>query len=405
VNLPRFVALITALAILAAPLAAEAQPPIRIGASASLTGIFAVGGQNLHRGYQLCVKHMNEKGGVLGRKLELVLYDDGSDPATAVRLYEKLITQDKVDLVLGPLSSPITDAVANVTEKHKMPMVAFGAATSIYRKGRKFIFGMHPPAEVFLEGLIDLAAKKGLKTVALINQDDVFGRAVIQGAIELAKKKGLQVVFADTYPLGNTDFFSAILTKVRAANPDVLGGATRFDDAVAIIRQMKALNVNPRMVGLNNADGLKFYEVLGRDAEFVYVAAAWVPQLVDLRAGGLIPIARQYPGAREFVESYRKEFPGADLSYFPAAGYGGCQILVEAFRRAGSLDSEKLRDAILKMDHNTVYGGFRVDRDGFQIGHKALMLQWQDGQKAIVWPEELAAVKARFPTPPWSQRP
>jgi len=156
VNLPRFIALITALAILAPPLAAEAQPPIRIGASASLTGIFAVGGQDAHRSYQLCVKHMNEKGGVLGRKLELVLYDDGSDPATAVRLYEKLITQDKVDLVLGPLSSSITDAVANVTEKHKMPMVAPTAqTTSIYKKGRKFIFTVSPPAEVFLEGLID----------------------------------------------------------------------------------------------------------------------------------------------------------------------------------------------------------------------------------------------------------
>jgi branched-chain amino acid transport system substrate-binding protein len=350
---------------------------------------------------------MNEKGGVLGRKLELVLYDDGSDPATAVRLYEKLITQDKVDLVLGPISSPITDAVANVTEKHKMPMVAFGAATSIYRKGRKFIFGMHPPAEVFLEGLIDLAAKKGLKTVALINADELFGRAVIQGATELAKKKGLQVVLVDAYPLVNTDF-STILSKVRAANPDVLGGATRFEDAVAITRQMKVLNVNPRMVGLTNADPPKFYEVLGREAEFVYVATAWVSQLVDLRAGGLIPIARQYPGAREFVESYRKGFPGApgaDLSYFSAAGYGGCEILVEAVRRAGSLDSEKLREAILKMDHNTVFGGFRVDRDGFQIGHKALMFQWQDGKKVIVWPEDLAPGTARFPTPPWSQRP
>jgi branched-chain amino acid transport system substrate-binding protein len=212
------------------------------------------------------------------------------------------------------------------------------------------------------------------------------------------------VVFVDAYPEGNTDF-SAILTKVRTANPDVLGGATHFEDAVAITRQMKALNVNPRMAGLTaGVDLPKFYEVVGRDAEFVYGATPWVPELVELRAGGLIPIARQYPGAREFVESYKKEFPGADLANQSAAGYGGCQILVEAVRRAGSLDSGKLRDAISKMDHNTVYGGFRVDRDGVQIGHKMVMFQWQDGKKVIVWPEELAPVKARFPTPPWSQR-
>jgi len=384
----------------------EAQPPIRIGASLSQTGAYAALGQNQLRGYQLCVKHMNEKGGVLGRKLELVLNDDGSNPGTAVRLYEQLITQDKVDLVLGPYGSPISDAVANVNEKYKMPMVApIAADTSIYRKGRKFIFSMLPRSEVFLEGLIDMAAKQGLKTVALINVDDLSSRAVTQGAIELAKNKGLQVVFVDAYPLGTPDF-SAILTKVRAANPDVLGGATRFEDAVAITRQMKALNVNPRMYALTvGVDTLKFHEVLGRAAEFVYGGTPWVPELVELRAGGLIPIARQYPGAREFVESHRKEFPGADLSYHSAAGYGGCQILAEAIRRAGLLDSGKVREAILKMDHNTVFGGFRVDRDGLQIAHKMVMFQWQDGKKVIVWPEELAPGKARFPTPPWSQRP
>ena len=134
------VAVLVALAWAVVPVA-EAQPPIRIGASLAQTGRFAALGQNQLRGYQLCVKHMNDKGGVLGRKLELVVYDDGSDPATAVRLYEQLITQDKVDLVLGPYSSLISEAVADVTEKHKMPMVATtAAATSIYRKGRKFIF-------------------------------------------------------------------------------------------------------------------------------------------------------------------------------------------------------------------------------------------------------------------------
>ena len=118
----------------------------------------------------------------------------------------------------------------------------------------------------------------------------------------------------------------------------------------------------------------------------------------------MIPIARQYPGAREFVESHKKEFPGTDLSFHSAGGYGGCQILVEAVKRAGSLESGKLRDAMLKMGHLTAYGAFRVDRDGVQIAHKPLMFQWQDGKKVIVWPEELAPDKARFPTPPWSQR-
>jgi branched-chain amino acid transport system substrate-binding protein len=223
--------------------------------------------------------------------------------------------------------------------------------------------------------------------------------------MELAKKKGLQVVFTEAYPQGTTDF-SAILRRLGAPNPDVLAAATYFEDAVAITRQMKDLGVNPRMYGVTvGVDLPTFYETLGRTAEFVYGPTPWVPELVTLRAGGLIPIARQYPGAREFVESYRREFPGADLSFQSAGGYAMCQILVEATRRAGSLDGAKIRDAILKLDLNTVFGAFKVDQDGVQIAHKQLLFQWQNGQKVIVWPEELAPGKPRFPTPPWSQRP
>ena len=400
-----FAAAVLAAVVWAVTSITEAQPPIRIGASLSQTGGFAALGQNQLRGYQLCVKHMNEKGGVLRRKLELVVEDDQSEPATAARIYEKLITQAKVDAILGPYSSPITEAVAHVSEKHRMPMVTPGAATtSIFKKGRKFVFMTNSPAEVFLEGLIDLAARRGLKTVAILNEDTLFAKATAQGTAELAKRKGIQVVLAEAYPKGTTDF-TALLGRVRAANPDVLAAATYFEDAVAISRQLKDLNVSLKMFGVTIGGGLpKFYEVLGQTAEFVYGASLWEPELVTLRAGGLIPVARQYPGAREFVDSYRKEFPGADFSYHAALGYGGCQILLEGIRRAGSLDSEKIRDAILKMDLHTVMGAFKVDRDGFQIAHKMLTFQWQDGKRVIVWPEELAPGKPRFPTPPWSQR-
>jgi len=388
-----------------AALAAQTPAPIRIGATASQTGVYAMDGQTLLRGYQLCIKHTNDKGGVLGRRLELLAADDESDPATAVRLYEKLITHDKVDVVLSPFNSAVTDPVANVTEKRKMPMVApIASATSMYKKGRKFLFSVSPPPDTWLEGLIDLAAKRGLKTVALIHPDDLGGRTIAQGTRELAKRKRLEVPFIEAFPPGSTDF-STVLTRVRDVNPDVLGaipGST--EAAVAIVRQLKALNVNPRMYGAAGTGGGSLYELLGRDAEFVYGAVAWLPELVDLRAGGLIPIARQYPGVREFAAAYRREYADADLNAFAAAAYGGCQILVEAIRRAGALGGAKLRDAIVKMDHNTVFGAFRVDREGVQVAHKFVMSQWQDGKRAIIWPEELAPSTPRFPTPPWSQR-
>jgi branched-chain amino acid transport system substrate-binding protein len=401
------VAAVAGLAALAWALApvAEAQLPIRVGASASVTGTYAAPGQNQLRGYQLCVKHTNEKGGVLGRRLELVVEDDRSEPATAVHIYERLITQEKVDLVLGPFGSAMVEPVANVTEKHRMPIVAATAsATSIYRKGRRFIFMVQSPAEVYLEGFLELVARNGLKTIALIGEDSLFHRSVVKGASELAKKRGLRVVFTEAYPLGTTDF-SAILTKVRAATPDALGAGTLFEDAVAITRQMKQLGVNPKMYAAGSGVALpRFHEMLGQTAEFVYGPSQWEPELVMLRAGGLIPIARQYPGAREFVEAHLREYPGADLSFQTASGYGGCQVLAEAVKRAGTLDKEKIRDAILKLEFNTVHGAFKVDPDGFQVAHKMVTFQWQDGKKVIVWPDDLAQGKPRFPTPPWSQR-
>jgi branched-chain amino acid transport system substrate-binding protein len=384
---------------------AHAQAPIRIGASLSLTGSFAALGQNQHRGYQLCIKHTNEKGGVLGRRLELIVEDDQSQAPVAVGIYEKFITKDKVDAILGPYSSPITEAVANVTEKYRMPMMAAGAAsTSIFRKGRKFVFMNYSPAEVYLEGLIDIAAKRGLKTVAVLNEDTLFPKVTAAGTVELAKQKGLKVVLAEAYPKGTTDF-TALLRKVAAAKPDVITAATYFDDAVAITRGLKALDINPKLFGVTvGGDVPKFYETLGRDAEFVYGASQWLPELVTLRAGGLIPIARQYPGAADFVEAHNKEFSGAGLSYHTVAGYGGCQIFVEAVKRAGALDGERVRNEILKVDTHTAYGAFRVDGGGFQTAHKMVTFQWQDGKKVIVWPEELAADRPRFPTPPWNKR-
>ena len=384
---------------------AEAQRPIRIGASASMTGTFAAVGQNQLRGYELCVKHTNDKGGVLGRRLGLVVEDDQSQGATARGIYERLITQEKVDLVLGPYGSPMTAPVADVTEKHRTPMVAPTAGTaSIFKKGRKFIFMVFSPAERHLEGFVELAVRNGLKTIALIGEDSLYPQEAVKGAAELAKKSGLRVVFAEAYPRRTTDF-SAILIRARDATPDALAAATFFEDAVAVTRQMKALDLNPKMYAATvGVPQPKFHEMLGRSAEFVYGPSQWERELVTLRAGGLIPIARQYPGAREFVEAHQREYPGADLSYQTAAGYAGCQVLMEAVKRAGSLDRGKIRDAILKLDFNTVFGAFKVDADGRQIAHKMVTIQWQDGKRVIVWPEELAPGKPRFPTPPWSRR-
>jgi branched-chain amino acid transport system substrate-binding protein len=380
-----------ALAVLAGSLPTQAQTPIRIGASLSLTGTYAKLGTYQKEGYELCAEQLNAKGGLLGRKVEFVVYDDQSTPATGVRLYEKLLTEDKVDAVMGPYSSPITEAVANVTEKYQKVMVSpLASTTSIFKKGRKYIFMVISPAEVYLEGLVDMAAKRGLKTLAIINEDTLFTKSAAVGTADLAKKKGMQVVFQEAYPKGNTDF-SALLIKVKAANPDVLAAATYFDDAVAITRQMRELDVNPKMFGVTVGGDLpEFYNLLKQNAEYVYGSTQWEAAL-------------PYPGQKEFVAAYTKRF-GREPVYHSAAGYAGCVIYAEAVKRAGTLDSDKVRAELLRLEMKTPFGDYKVDQDGFQVGHKMVMLQWQDGKKVTVWPDELASGKARFPTPPWNQR-
>ncbi|MBI4637474.1 MAG: amino acid ABC transporter substrate-binding protein [Candidatus Rokubacteria bacterium] len=384
-------ALVAVIALFSASLPVDAQGPIRVGASLSQSGTYAKLGTYQREGYDLCAKDLNAKGGLLGRKVEFVVYDDQSTPATGVRLYEKLITEDKVDAVMGPYSSPITEAVANVSEKYKKVMVTpLAATTSIFKKGRKYIFMVISPAEVYLEGLIDMAARRGLKTVAIVNEDTLFTKSSAVGTAELAKKKGMQVVFQEAYPKGNTDF-SAMLTKIKAANPDVIAAATYFDDAVAITRQMKELNVNPKMLGVTVGGDLpEFYSLLKQNAEYIYGATQWE---------GTLP----YPGQKEFVESYKREF-GREPVYHSAAGYAGCRIFAEGVRRAGTLDADRVREELLKLEVRTPFGDYKVEADGFQVAHKMVMVQWQDGKKVTVWPDELASGKPRFPTPPWTQR-
>src|SRR5689334_12224441 len=158
--------------------------PLRIGASASLTGkAYSVQGNYVREGYLLCQKDINAQGGVLGRPIEFVIYDDGSDEKTAVGLYEKLITEDKVDAVLGPYGSAITEAVADVTEKHRRLMIAPNASTtSIWEKGRRYLIMMVSPAEGMSAGVLDYAARTGFKTLAVIHQDALVPNAVAKGA-------------------------------------------------------------------------------------------------------------------------------------------------------------------------------------------------------------------------------
>ena len=387
-----FVVMLVGVFILGGP-PSLAQQPIRVGVSLSLTGKqYSVQGGYGREGYLLCQKHVNAQGGVLGRPLQFVIYDDASDEKTAAQLYEKLITEDKVDAVLGPYGSAITDAVADVTEKHHKLMIApMAATTSIWEKGRRYLIMMLAPIEGISEGLLDLATRNGLKRLAVIKLDGLVANAAAKGAGELAKRKGLELVFSETYPSSTTDF-SSLLNNVKATKPDVLVAASiRLQDLVTITRQMREVDLNVGMLSAVPYGLLPEYQKqLGKEAEFVYSGSFW-------EAG--LPL----PGNREFAAAYEKEF-NRTPAVQSAGAYAACQLFVDAARRTRSLDSDKLREALLPLKTKTVLGDFAIDERGFQTAHKAITIQWQDGKQVVVWPDELMGGKPRFPTPPWSAR-
>jgi branched-chain amino acid transport system substrate-binding protein len=368
---------------------AAAQQPIRIGASAAITGRDSVQGGYFREGYLLCQKHVNEKGGVLGRPIQLVIRDDTSEPPVAARLYEKLIAQDKVDAILGPYGSPMTEGVADVVEKHRKVMVAPGAGTTaIWEKGRRYLIMLLSPLESSTEGTIDLAARSGLKTIAVLGS--TARPAIAKGALEIAKRKGLDVVVHEMFPAGTTDF-SAILNKVKAARPEALVVGVPPADAIAITRQVRELDVNVKLYGVTpGAAYPDFQKELGKTADFIYAGSYWEPGL-------------PYPGNPEFVAAYQKEFGRAPASN-SAGAYAGCQLFVDAVRRAGTLDSDAVRGELLRLKTKTVFGDFAVDERGYQVAHKPVTVQWQDGKLILVWPDEAATGKPSFPTPPWSAR-
>lgn len=358
--------------------------PIRIGASLSLTGSYERTGKNMQQGYELWRDHVNARGGLLGRPVELIIYDDQSEPETAARLYEKLITEDKVDLLLGPYSTPVSLSATNVTERHQFPILVAGASgAQIWGRGYKYVFGLYTVAQTYSYGALTLAAEHGLKTVAIVHEDTAFTIDVADGAEAKARELGLEVVLREPYPKTQTDF-STIVAKLKQAQPDVVVGGTYLPASVAIVRQSKELGFTPKLFFFSVGPGLpEFVENLGPLAENVMGDSQWEPVM---KASG-IP---------EFIEAYKAKY-GVEPGYHAAGAYAAGQLLEQVVAKAGSLDREKLREAWATLEGESVYGPYKVDETGKQVGKPTLTIQYQQGKRVVVWPDELANAEPVIP--------
>ena len=357
--------------------------PVKIGLTLGLSGKYAEMSKNQMNGYRLWEKQVNSRGGLLGREVKIIIYDDKSDTRIAKDLYEKLILTDKVDLLFGPYSSEIADAVFPVTEKYRYPVVSSGASSdSLFEKGYRYVFGTHTPASKIITGFLELLSLNGLNNIAIIHADDPFSIKVAESTGKWAERFGLNMVSSEGFRKGREDLDEFVL-KAKESGAQGLIICGHLDEAVNMRLALKRLNWFPKAYFATVGPTVTaFYDRLGKEAEHVFSSTNWEPNA-------------RFPGSDEFYKAFIKAY-----KYMPnqqaAVAYAGGEVLEAAVKKAGSLDREKIRDSLAAMDAISIIGRYGVERTGLQLKHFNFIIQWQNGKKEIVWPEELRTAKPIF---------
>ena len=365
---------------------ARAEGPIVIGATTSETGPLTEDADYQNRGIQLGIEVANEHGGWLGRKLELKLYDDKSDPGTAVRLYTRLITDDKVDLLIGPYSSGITQAVAPLINKYGYATVdPGGSLPDIFVEGNKWNFQGTASSLQYLNEVLPIAKTGGASTVAVLALKSAYSLACYKARVEQAEKLGMKVVYQTTYSLPQPDF-AAIGLAIKNAHPDVVLGCTYYPDAVGLTQALHNQGFAPQYL-----------------AETIGPVEAAFGKAVGSLANGIISNTGWWdnfktPGTAEFVAAYKKKYNAAP-DYHAATGFTAVSVLGDAVAATKSLDQEKIRDWLLHNQPKTLLGEWKVSQYGLAEGFSQNLVQVQDGVIKLITPLDLAEAKLLVPYP------
>ncbi|MGH2698345.1 MAG: amino acid ABC transporter substrate-binding protein [Actinomycetota bacterium] len=373
----------------------EESGPIKIGISLPLTGDFTEPGEGVKRGYDLWAKHMNENGGLLGREVELVIVDDGSDPNKVVSDYERLISVENVDLVFGPFSSLLVIPASEVAEKYEMLFVQpAGAAPDVFNRGLEYLFYAAPAVaddhgRYFNDHILNLPEGERPKTAAYPELDDPFAQATAEGIRVALEEGGIETVFKEVYPPDQSDF-APIASKIADSGAELVVGGTQYEDSVSLLRSLQELDYQPKAIISSTGPTLNsFGEAMGDAAEGIMAPVGYHSKA-------------DFPTNPEFVEAYEEEY-GEAPSEDPANAYTVGQIVQQAVEEVGSVeDQDALRDYIRENEFETIVGPLSFNERGEpQSAH--MILQWQNGEIEIVLPadEGVQTAEMVFPKPEW----
>jgi len=368
------------------------EKPIRIGASLDLTGKYSESSKRYQESYEMWVEELNSGGGLLGREVELVLYDDKSDPATAEGLYERMITGDKVDLVLGGYSSPVINSTASVAEEHHyLFLEAGGMSDEIFQQGYEYTFlGLPGVASEYAKGFIDyldsLAAGDRPETIALLGEDSSFPITFMEGAGKLAEASGYTIVYNETYPRGTTDLTSHI-SEIKNRSADVLIAGTYLAESELVVRTCKEIDYDPEAIFTTVGPALaEFGQDLGNDSLYVWSGVHFHPDM---------------PAGKNWSQRFHDKY-GREPDYLAAGAYAICQILEQAVESTRSTNNTVLRDYVSETTFQTVVGELKFRSNG-QPHYGMLTIQWQmvedEPSNVVVWPAESATNDPIYPAP------
>ncbi|MDG1943278.1 MAG: amino acid ABC transporter substrate-binding protein [Halioglobus sp.] len=364
-------------------LARSADNPVKIGTTQSLTGHYSEFGIEQLRGMQMWAADVNSRGALLGRTVEIVYYDDQSRDAGTVEGFTKLIVEDKVDLLIGPYSSSLTLEASLVAEKYDIPMISTAASSEeIWNRGLKNIFGADTPASDYLDG-IHLAADVGAKTVAIVYAETEFGTEVAASA-RLSIETG-RLLLIEGYAPEQRDF-KGLAQRLKEVDPDLIFGVSYLEDSVAIVRDIKAAGVKPRMLGFTIGPGLReFADQLDGAQEGVVGVVQW------LRGS-------REPGAQDFAYRFSQRY-GYNPGVYAVLGYSAGEIIEASVRLAGTTDHEAVREQLRTMYFRALIGTYDVTENGRQKNRRNYVLQWQDDKRVLVAPENIAENAFVYPLP------
>ena len=373
-----------------APAATQPAKELVIGGSMAITGAFSDVGKEYQKTYDWYFNQVNAKGGLLGRPVRLVLYDDESDPKKAASLYEKLITVDKVDMLIGPYPTPILAAVIPIVEREHMVLVQAGTVASSLLQGHgnkytftAFTFLDKDYTRPWIEWMNTLPVEQRPKSLAIFTLNNPFTIGTQSGLVAFAQKNNIQVPVNEVYDATTTDF-SALVQKAKAANVEAVALLSYYPDSVQIAKTMAELNLKPKT----------WYNAISS------TVPTWTTDLKDVGESTVTPVqvwhTMKYKGVDQLLKLANEQF---NISYIPfhvGSAATVADVLTAGVQGCGKIDQDCIANWLRSNTVDTVSGSLKFDADGIPQ-YSAALTQVQNGKLVAVFPKEVADAQMVYP--------